>query len=393
MKNRLSNFESFVHKLFTDHPFSKEKNNWDNWQDQIELEKKILMEAVYDLLFAHQDDPFVTRVLKVYHIRLTAISNHAYEDIREEMSQGNSPKKPDSLFAIKLYVLLSIDQLLEAAFAILPVQSELIAPEYNVDVTGRELLEAFHKVSRRLKRNMVPPSIIKILQDFFGEIDSSRAVAFNYRQLEYAQKVSRGIHKMLRRDPVGTWPDKIWQMLIHMNFNRESAQQYSKQHMYTKAISDKPANISLIELELLRKDIEGIDVDENWAYDPGHYPLKRYILDIIGEEVHWTEKNILELEKEIVRQNKNYFLMDITERQLNLLALINLKLNKIPYHSHRHVLKVLSIFIRPIRNVPMSFRSVSKKSVGSDKSTVRGLYAYLMSMVEYIRINHGDLLH
>jgi hypothetical protein len=397
MKNQLTHFESFIEQFLLDHhktsTFSAER--YHQVMLTVSAEKAHLKNALDDLLFSDCDDQYIFRSLRIYQQRLIAQSNHVYRHMGD-LLWGTLKVEPknNSIEHIYLQTAMFIDELLQSAtiFRKDYFDPQINIANYNLDLQGISMQKCFEGYIRRLKKYKVPITIIDVLREFFLEFDSRTGNSFTFHQMEYAAKLLRGVEKMMKREESAAWPQKIWQLLVYLNFNKERILQYSKQRIFEIAIVNKSYYDAHAALTLMLKELRPAEVNPNWAYEADHISLKTYNENQLEEELDYLQKHEEEQLIQLQGKDDRFFILDTTVKQLNLWAVLNVELKRIPHHSPLHVVKVVTSYIRTLNARAISYDSARKKLTDFDATTIKGLHDHLIQQVRLLESKFGHML-
>ena len=286
----------------------------------LDEERKIMVETFEKFLFSKKQNGYVGRICKLYFNRLTALSNKAYRKIDVQ----NPEKINSNNKLIYLNTVICIDDLQKSAMVVARdyLNSRLNASDYTVNSQGKIFMEAYVDIEGLFKQNHVPANLIDIFHDFFQEFSSTYPKAFNYKRIEYAAKLLRGLQRVIQNEDKINWGEKIWKLVIYLNFNKERIFQYAKQQVYTKAIHGKSLPEIIDSLSLLLKDLKPAEVNQHLSYETNHISLKMYYENLIIEEIHWSKSTLL-LHSKVIQ-------LVTTLEEVHLWAILNIELNRIP---------------------------------------------------------------
>ncbi|WP_199119894.1 hypothetical protein [Pedobacter sp. ASV28] len=383
---------SHLEQLVTRHVLTKvdharfNENNYLTAQERIRNERIKLESQLSELLCSSQDDMIIKRKIRHGHIRLIQLSNQVYDAIKKASR--------DEQYLLAKMALENINELMQHAEALAAnyIDPDIPLSRYIVDDWGNELFADYAAVEQTLKKEEVDSSLIQSLSAFFSKLVEPTEEMFE-KQFRYAEKLLRGLHKMIEREPREEWTFKLWHLMVYLNFNKKDILAYSFAKVKKMGQLNEPYLIVQEKLLTFLKDVRQIEENPTFMYLADRISLKAYTIEQLEEELSWLQQHRNNLLTEIANSDDNYFIVDLTVRKLNLWAQINVELGTIPYHPTNHVVKVMANYIRTLKPGPISYGSARKKLDPYDPTTVKGLHLWLSNQIEHLEKRYSEQLH
>ncbi|WP_270090351.1 hypothetical protein [Sphingobacterium sp. SYP-B4668] len=331
--------------------------------------KEELIVKIGELMLTEPDTQFVQQKVRVLQLSLTVLANKLYQ------RQG----KPDTS---RLNTFLAIEEVLHHLRL---TSGETIQhmgmPLFALHAEGHTLLVHYQKYQRKLKKNDVPPLLLDSLNQFFKQFAFPHQHAISYHQLEYAHKVLRGIENLILTEPANLWSTKIWKTLIYLNFNRERLMNHCRRHVDDLVTSGAPPLTIRTQLEEYLKELQQLDTQLGYAYQPSRTSLKDFIENLLLTEIDWQTK----LPSLSSNLNQDAITVTLTAKQLSLLTDLNVQTRHIVELSTPQALRILLNHVRTVRGGTLSFETNRKKIKEMDNKTIEGTRLYLQALQDKLK--------
>lgn len=352
--------------------------------ERIQTERIKLEMRLSDLLCSAEQDLVISRKFRFNHIKLISLSNQVYQVLKEKN------RDTDSLAAVALE---NIVMLLKTGSDLAGNYIDNSVPLSNcyVDTIGGKLRQDFEQLKTALQKDEADDGLIEALSIYFEDISSNRETAFFNKDLDYAQKLLRGLQKTVNDTSADT-ATKLWRLLVYYNFNKKQVLQYAAAFIRRISKGDDPYMVIQEKLLLLLKHTRQMEENPDFKYLENRASLKAYSIEMIEEELTWFQQHRSNLLTEMANASDNFIIVDSTVRRLNLWAEINVDIGYIPYHTPLQTVKVMTNFIRTLKPGPVSYGSARRKMDGYDPTTVQGLYLWLKKQMEHLEEKYAQQL-
>ncbi|WP_130855641.1 hypothetical protein [Olivibacter jilunii] len=399
MKNELNLLEGFVlNELFPAlvHHQEVSEEIYDDRLNYIRQCDVILKERVMDLLVSSEDDQVITRLIRAAHNRIVYLSDQLYPQ-QADLPDLTAESLPENRNMGILRLSLLTQEMISAFLLFLEntcsayLEMEAKYADYRLRLMHDEIRPILTRLSKRLRRNHIEPELTETLISYLLNFPRQER-NLSYRHVDYHGKLFRGLERMQKKWPVNQWSDRLWQLILYFNFNKEPVLRYAGSRV--KEISEKADSISEAKERLLFRLKETRQAEQNpaWSYDPDRTSVKDHLILQIEEELNYLQEQEDEQVKILSRDKEAFFIIDLTVKQINLWTTINVAINRIPYHSPLHVIRVLRSFLRTTRTGPISYESARKKTTDFDPPTVQGLHRYLTEQLAELEKSYGHML-
>jgi len=351
-------------------------------EERIQAERIKLEMRLSDLLCSAEPDLVISRKLRFNHIKLVNLSNQVYQILKEK--QGNI----DGLAAVameNIITLLKTGSDLAAHY----IDNTIPLSNHYVDTLGGKLKQDFEQLKTVLLKDEADHGLIEALSIYFEDINSNNGRVFFNKNLDYAQKLLRGLQKTINDNSADT-ATKLWRLLVYYNFNKKQVLQYAAAFIRRISKGDDPYMVIQEKLLLLLKHTRQMEENPDFKYLENRASLKAYSIEMIEEELTWFQQHRSNLLTEMANASDNFIIVDSTVRRLNLWAEINVDIGHIPYHTPLQTVKVMTNFIRTLKPGPVSYGSARRKMDGYDSTTVQGLYLWLKKQMDHLEEKYAE---
>ncbi|MFC6100809.1 hypothetical protein [Olivibacter domesticus] len=352
-------------------------------------------ERILDLLSSSEETHVIERLIQTIHNRMVHLSDLLYglDKSKRQLSRAEKEQqlssKTQSLVQHTQQFIIEFLSFLETTF---PQQMSKDGkfPDFRLQLLLEELTPAFSKIIRRFRKVKTEPVFIDSLQDFYQHF--SEQSARTYRSVLYLQKIVRGLESLQHRWKADQWESQLWQLLLYLNFNREAIMRHATERVRMMNSEENSPLENKERLLFWLKETKQTEQNQEWSYDASRSALKDHLILQLEMELNWLQEQEDERDRVSVKDHANYFTIDLTVKQINLWATINVAIKRIPYHSPLHVIKVINSFLRTTRTGPISYDSARKKISDFDSTTVQGLYQYFKEQLRELETRYGHLL-
>lgn len=355
--------------------------------ERIRNERIKLESQLAELLCSSQDDMIIRRKLRLSHVRLVQLSNNVYEILKqadqEEVDHPLAKMAMDNINGLMRYA---------ETLAIGYIDTEIPLSHYLVNEWGNRLFNDYSSLESTLKREAVDDVLLQTLSSFYESYHSPVGEMLE-SQFTYAEKLLRGIHKMILREPVQEWSLKLWELMVYFNFNKKDILAHGAARVRKMGQAHEPYLLVQEKLLTCLKDVRQLEEHPTHMYQRDRISVKAHAITQLEEELQWLQQHRTNLLAEIANSDDNYFIVDLTVRKLNLWAQINVEMGSIPYHSTPHVVKVMANYVRTLKPGPISYESARRKLDAYDPTTVKGLHSWLSRQVAYLEKKFPEQLN
>jgi len=354
-------------------------------RDRITSERIKLESQLTDLLCSAIDDTVIIRKLRVNHVILVQLSNKIYQVIKADAGSGTSNEMAQM-------ALENINELMTTAHTLAYnyIAVDIPLSHYFVHLQGNQLHAEYIQLRLALEP-VVDQEMTRALTRYYDRLINPSDELYE-SDFRYAEKLTRGLQKMMAAEPDANWNIQLWHLMLYFNFNQRDIMAYSEAKVRGIALSNEPYLMLQEKLLTFLKEVKQVEENPIFKYQKERISLKAYVIDLLEQELNWLQQQRTNLLAEIANSDDNYIIIDLSVRRLNLWAQINVEMGTIPYHSTPHVVKVMSNYVRTLKPGPISYESARRKMDAYDATTVKGLHNWLSAQLTHLEKKYSEQL-
>lgn len=353
---------------------------------RIRNERIRLENVLTQILCSNETDMVIQRKIRHNHIRLVQLSNNIYDTIRIAQ-ESNGEHRLASITLDEINHLMHTAELMASNY----IDVTIPLAHFVVAQWKAELLESYSGFEQLLREQLVDPQLLNALDSLMHSFETANR-EITEAQFRYAEKLLRGVGKMIANEPKEMWDARLLRLMVYFNFNKRETMSYLSEKIKAMGMVAEPFLLIQERLVTFLKEIKQMEENLSYIYLRDRPSLKSYAIELIEEELACMQQHRTNLLTEISNGDNAYFIVDLTVRKLNLWVQINVEMGTIPYHSTPHVVKVMSQYVRTLKPGPISYESARRKLDNYDPTTVKGLHQWLTRQIAHLEKKYSEQL-